>query len=907
MVLSELGRGAMGVVVAAYDPKLERRVAIKLIREASANPEATARFLREAQALARLNHPNVVAVHDVGEYEQHVFIAMELVDGETLGSWSRTRRDWKDTIAVYRQAAQGLAAAHAAGIVHRDFKPDNVMIANDGTGLPGRVRVMDFGLANEDTTTKDATPDSLVDLTLTGSVMGTPAYMSPEQFAAKPLTAASDQFSYCISLYEALVGERPFKAGTFAELAASVSAGRTRPVPRSCPVPAGVLRLVLRGLEVDPAARHPSMDALHAALGRIEHRRHMVLAGVSVIGLTGLVAAASTGPDPDAPCAEETERLYEAWSEGRADELKQAFFELGIRGSQISWNSTKTALDEFATQWSEQYEHVCRSWRQTLPPGQLEARRQCLLSQREHLTELLDALGQPDEKTLRNAVAASQGLPGPKQCEQASLVATRDDWRPALQRSQRTLAQARARREIGDTTLAISYVEQAEQALDGLDLPRARARVLLERATLERRSDTPEDAHATLQEAMREAARAGDDAFVAKLWLSRIRYIPSTPVQSLRHKQHLLEAAEVAVQRAGGNDRETAGLLALRGMLKLQQGDAQDALEPLNQAIEVGRRGDTLPGYLASYIDILGQAKAALGDNRGANAAMTESLQLMLRTYGPAYPPITTHRGNVGSSCMSLGDFECARTQFEAIESLLDDFGDDSDERTLNFLRLAQLDHFEGSSKSALEHATLALTRAEAGSDKYDIATYARELLFEVSLQESDFAAASTHADALTDAYHRGRPKTHPQYEHGQELRGRVLIEQGRYAQAIEALERLIAHLESISANRASLANGLRHLSHAHRGLGHDAEALRFAERALQVLEDDPRSATERAAVEVVLADLLWASDRDRSTRLARQAWASYRAPGPGHRQNRESLARWFAERDLSPGIELER
>src|SRR3954469_19947733 len=206
-----LGRGGMGVVLSAYDPLLDRRVALKLLRPGAfpgvSEQEGRARLQREAQAMARLAHPNVVAVHDVGTVGEQLFIAMEYVDGQTLTAWrSSAERDWRAIVLMYLGAGSGLQAAHAAGMVHRDFKPDNVLIGSDG-----RPRVGDFGLVSV-TRASEGAATTEAGTTRHGAIMGTPGYMSPEQVRGEPSDAQSDQFSFCVALYEALYGQRPFAA-----------------------------------------------------------------------------------------------------------------------------------------------------------------------------------------------------------------------------------------------------------------------------------------------------------------------------------------------------------------------------------------------------------------------------------------------------------------------------------------------------------------------------------------------------------------------------------------------------------------------------------------------------------------------------------------------------------------------
>jgi eukaryotic-like serine/threonine-protein kinase len=283
VVLEHVGSGAMGIVYAAYDPELDRKVAIKLLRPAerskpSGQAENRARLLREAQAMARLSHPNLVTVHDVGALDDRVFLAMELIDGPTLTTWlAASPRSWQEVLEVFGSAGLGLAAAHDAGLVHRDFKPDNVLLDQDG-----RVVVMDFGLARAVAGRTDAHPDlkraeaaspSSLELTRSGMLMGTPAYMAPEQLEGEASNAKADHFSFCVALYQGLYGERPFAGETLGELMATISAGRIRPAGPGTMVPARIRRALVQGLSFDPEHRHRDMRTLLAALTRDPARR----------------------------------------------------------------------------------------------------------------------------------------------------------------------------------------------------------------------------------------------------------------------------------------------------------------------------------------------------------------------------------------------------------------------------------------------------------------------------------------------------------------------------------------------------------------------------------------------------------------------------------------------------------
>ena len=287
--LQELGRGGMGVVYSAHDELLARAVAIKTIRADRAGPIATARILREAKALARLSHPNVVQLHDASVADGRIFLTMEFVDGRTLRAWLSEKPGRPQILDAFIQAGHGLAAAHAAGLVHRDIKPDNILV-----GADGRVRVVDFGLVaprGDQDERRLTQPDVPADETLTrhGAVLGTPGYMAPEQLRGDPADARSDQFCFCVALFEALHGRRPFAAEDGAVTRSAIFHGRVDDDPGD--VPAWLHAVLLRGLRIDPAARWPDMPALLAALLRDpQAARRRVL---RLTGLLLLVAAAA--------------------------------------------------------------------------------------------------------------------------------------------------------------------------------------------------------------------------------------------------------------------------------------------------------------------------------------------------------------------------------------------------------------------------------------------------------------------------------------------------------------------------------------------------------------------------------------------------------------------------------------
>jgi len=316
-VIGQLGEGGMGVVYAAYDEQLDRRIAIKLLlRTGGARDERNrARIRREAQAMARLSHPAVAHVYEVGEYEGQTYIAMEYISGTTLKEWNDTASPTlEQRVGVLLQAGRGLVAAHRAGVVHRDFKPDNVMVDRHA-----RARVLDFGLAQahddqaiERTEESYAPPganplDSMSpELTHAGAVMGTPAYMSPEQHLGAPTSTTTDQYSFCAVAYEMLYGVRPYSGPNRLAIAYAIHKGQLNPPPADHKVPARIHEVVLRGLARQPEARWPSMEALIDALEAASGAKKRpwlgpVVGGVGVAIIGVLVALLLLRPDPPAP------------------------------------------------------------------------------------------------------------------------------------------------------------------------------------------------------------------------------------------------------------------------------------------------------------------------------------------------------------------------------------------------------------------------------------------------------------------------------------------------------------------------------------------------------------------------------------------------------------------------------
>ena len=473
VVLGLLGRGGMGEVYAAYDPELDRKIAVKLLRARGGSAEASAdgktRLLREAQAIARLSHPNVVVVYDVGTFRESVFIAMEFVEGHTLGYWlqAETRR-WREVLDVYVAAGRGLVAAHAAGLVHRDFKPDNVMITKSG-----QVRVMDFGLAREEVTVDqpsmagqlalDAgaraaaladTFDAGVDLdataklgggapgetvasasggylrlklTQTGAMLGTPAYMSPEQFAGTGGDARSDQFSFCVALYEGVYGRRPFAGDNTLALMANVVAGTVTDPPSEARVPAWIRKILLRGLSTEPKDRFPSMTELLAALGHdpaVRRRRWLTAVMAAAFVAAGGAGAHRFTAGQRAICAGGPGRAAAVWGQARRAAIERAFVKSGNRNAARAVAGVTSLVEQYLGRWTGMYAETCEA---TQVRGEqsaevLDLRMGCLGERLSSVRALGDVFLTADSSVVDNAVSAASALPTLDRCADVAML-----------------------------------------------------------------------------------------------------------------------------------------------------------------------------------------------------------------------------------------------------------------------------------------------------------------------------------------------------------------------------------------------------------------------------------------------------------------------------------------------------
>ena len=429
IVLEAIGSGGMGNVYAAWDPELHRRVAIKVLHGdilfSGSSQRAHERLRLEAQAAARLTHPNVVTVFDVGTVEDRLFIAMELVEGQTLREWASRPRPWQETLALYQQAGRGLAAAHQAGLVHRDFKPSNVMLADDG-----QVKIMDFGLAKsiEAEFSGSHTPaeessaprehalnePSRLQMTRTGELLGTPRFMSPEQMLGQVIDSRSDQFSFCVSLYQSLYGLSPFPGDEEAALIGSVLSGRIREPPPDSEVPTRILSVLQRGLQVDRERRYSTMDDLLADLTLESTSRKRLLFGAALLVLVMPLAYWSLRSEA-VDCSQAGRHLGETWNESRKSSLQGAFE--ALENTEI-WETVSLKLDAKVHELETMYTGACEA---THTRGEqstelLDRRMACLDDRRREVEAQLRLFEQGRTEILTRAAESVDGLSSVAAC-----------------------------------------------------------------------------------------------------------------------------------------------------------------------------------------------------------------------------------------------------------------------------------------------------------------------------------------------------------------------------------------------------------------------------------------------------------------------------------------------------------
>ena len=630
-----LGTGTMGRVYAAWEPELDRNVALKLLRDDSA--PARARLLREAQSMAKLAHPNVVTVHEVGMNGDDVFVAMELVDGDNLRAWAGAR-SWRDKNAMLVEVARGLAAVHAAGVIHRDVKPDNIIVGRDG-----RARLGDFGLARSETTAREPAHNTLA----VGStaIAGTPAYMAPEVLQGDAADAASDQFSFGVTAYEILSGTRPFPGRTWAEIA--MACATTSPAPLAGP--RWLDATIRRCLAVDPARRFPTMAAVALELSSRPTPRRPV----AWIAAAAIVASAATwfvvgrASNHGVGAAELATTWSPAIRERLASRWKASPDAPAALAELDTWSSTWIAERDAAVETPMSARDVCLEHRRTDFSALVANLDATVISQGsvDRVVDALGALGSPIE--CRTASSGADPVP----IDQADRIRTLGN----------DIAAVRAAVALGDARRVVDRTRSLVDAAFVAGHAPTLAEALLVRAEALRAVDRFADASLAARDAIAAAERGHDDTTAARAWLARVAL--ASDVRALDQADDLAVVAAAAIDRAAAPDRLVASLARIRGTIAFDRGDLARATELVTHA-----RGlfftDEHAIDIAATDSILGSIARTAGDLEAAESWHREALDIDRELRGPAHPDVARDLHNLAGVLRLRGDLVAAEASY---------------------------------------------------------------------------------------------------------------------------------------------------------------------------------------------------------------------------------------------------
>ncbi len=958
LTLGPLGRGGMGTVLEAFDPTLDRKVAIKLLHT-DVNEHHAQRLIREAQALARLSHPNVVQVYEAGWIEGRAFVAMELVRGRTLQQWARQEPGpgWKACVEVYLQAGAGLAAAHAQGLVHRDFKPTNAIVDDEG-----RVRVLDFGLARRAESSEDervqqdrswSSELSALDasLTTTGTVLGTPAYMPPEQMRGRDADARSDQFSFCVSLFEAVHGLRPYEGSSLPALMLSMTTGAVQPTPTGMKIPARLRRALARGLAFAPEERWPSMEALLTELRRLvaPRARRWIGLGLGLGG--GLVAVgAAWYAEVGLRCEGARAQLGGIWDETKAQALEAAFLGTGVPHAAETWARVRTRLDAHADDWVAKHTEVCEATRVTeaQPEAVMTLRMSCLSSQRLDLRAAVDVLAEADPTRVGNAVELVESLPDPGRCDDIEALraelAPPDDAQVAaeVEAQREQLAEARALRLAGDYRSAAATAEAVVDRAEALGYGPLRAEALLRRGQARGSSDEHAQAVEDLEQAYllaveHEHGRAELEA------VSELVYVVGHQ-QGLYEKARQWAAVALALARRGRTDpKARADASYAVGVVLVDQGELESALVHLHEALDLQQRAPR-PAHtdVATLLQLIGIVLMRRDRWYEALDYQERALAIREQASGSLHPGIGTTLTNLANVLEGMGRLQEALAHHQrALVIYSSTLGPRHSHVAAAESNIGALLELQGEHEEALIHHRRALAIREEllGSYHPEVAIALGNLGVALQGQGNHEEALPPFLRAL-DIQQEALGPRHPDLAAMSSNIGLSLAALGRYDEALvhhrRALEvaeatlgpehstvalvlinlgdALVGHAELESARDAyqralaiaERATGLEHpmVAYALVGLaqialaqGDAAAALPYAERAAAIRGHGEVMPSELAQARFLLARALGPdpSSRARARALAEQAREGYAAQGEGQEARLAEVVAWLA------------
>ncbi|MCH9687422.1 MAG: protein kinase [Deltaproteobacteria bacterium] len=892
-VVEVLGQGAMGIVVRARDTVLGRDVALKLLVH-SRSEDARRRLVREAQAMAQLSHPNVVTVHAVGRHEHGVYLAMELVPGRTLQQWCDAReRPWSAVVQQFLHAGEGLSAAHEVGLVHRDFKPDNVLVRSDG-----RVMVTDFGLAGVADGTCNSYDDASLELgtnlTHTGAMMGTPRFMAPEQYRdSRDVGAAADQFSFAVALYAALYGSYPFTGEDLDSLRRSVSEGIAAVPPVRVAVPRAVWAGLRRAMQRDPADRYPTMRGLLRDLRRAvdapARRRRSIAMGAAggIVLVGGVVLGLGLGPDTEAPtpCVDLGARLVGVWDDDRAQAVAQV---LGSADDSDAGHETaqrlRTRLDQYASRWTTVATETCEATHVhgVQPQELLDVRMACLDERRASLSALSRGLVErPASDLLEHAVVAAADLPDVDDCARRRVGV------PTLPAAAvEDLSELSTLYSLG----AYDEVEQRGAALadsESMEMARARAQLMLVRGRASLRRGDHARASEQFVDVGMVAAEVGDDELIAA---SRLELITARMGGQLRYDSAdtLIEAARQAVRRVGDPPRLQIRLAIEHGSLLVAREAYADALTRFDEALAVADAAGIEELTRARILQGRAINLAAMGRGDEAYEDASALLELRREQLGEHHPLVADARFDVARALMLGGRAEEAETQLQQALTAIERRGGPNALPAADVLLALggqALERGEFVPGAALIRRALAVLEHHGQQDTQRAFTVRGMLGVAYSMQGRHDEAVREVADMLA-ARERVGGTDDPAFAYDLSVYAEALARAGRPEESLDAFERLSTLAGEESPLHVVAAAGIA-VNMVELGRPGAKAAL---EQALALELDE----FNRGSLTIALARVILPEDHDAAIAMAESALPLI--SGPDGATLRANVDQWLAE-----------